>query len=52
MCMHESLKASEPWTFYIFAFLVMEGIIVRAVNGDKIGPVFVENQEIYLADIR
>ena len=30
----------------------MEGIIVRAVNGDKIGALFVENQEIYLADIK
>ncbi len=30
----------------------MEAIIVRAINGDKIGALFVENQEIYLADIR
>ena len=30
----------------------MEGIIIRSVNGDKMGAVFVENQEIYLEDIR
>ena len=30
----------------------MESIIVKAVNGDNIGALFVENQEIYLADIR
>ena len=30
----------------------MESIIVQAVTGDKIGALFVENREIYLADIR